>query len=275
MPLDHSWLGREPAFPLHHMHSMPGPGLPKRKQRGGRVIQPGTDQGRWAKGEWAAEIGGYDKLLSVVTKDDVVFVPLWNGCLNAKCKDASAKYLTDGHEDLRAFIRDLAPCVHAVLLGNAGVELNFWQPAQTRLGYNRHVPEMVGFVEACAEIVIDAGGRPAFGTVDWDLAFDCYEPIDSPQAGVLARAMKACNALQICFCGYTLVPEGWCDRTFDLYSRQLPFLDERERKRPYIHLMRYLDELEVWSGCNGPEGLQHKQDVYLSFYNFKGGMYRP
>lgn len=261
----HEWLGREPAIPLHHLITGR---IPKRKERGGRVIQPGIDQGRWAAGEWAASFGGYEKLLSVVTKDDVVFVPLWNGQLNHKAWSADPANLADGHENLVAFIRDLAPLCGSVLLGNSGPELIFWQPAMNSQGYVQYLPEMLDFVNRCAEIVIDAGGRPAFGTVDWHLAFDCW----GNQS--LARAMKDCGALQVCYCGYTLIPEAWCDRTFDLYSRQLPYLRERERKEPFIRLMRYLDDLDVWSGCNGKEGLQHKQDVYLDFYNFKGGMYR-
>ena len=81
--------------------------------------------------------------------------------------------------------------------------------------------------------------------------------------------------MQLCFCGYTMIPQAWCNRDADLYSRQIPWLDEHERKRPYITMMRYLDELDVWSGCNGREGLAHKNDEYLSFYNFKAGFYRP
>jgi len=264
----HEWLQREPALPLYHLT-----GQPKRKERGGRIIQAGADQERYGKGEWEAVIGGFDKLLSVVTRDDVVYVPLWQGCLNGKCRDAGDKWRSPSWADLVAFIGDLAPACKAVLLGNAGVELNFWQPAQNRNGYNQHTPEMVSFVETCAEIVVSAGGRPAFGTVDWDLVFDCYT--EGKPNGALARTMRACNALQLCFCGYTLIPEGWCDRAFDLYSRQLQFLRERERKEPFIRLMRYLDGLDVWSGCNGREGLQHKQDVYLAHYNFTGGFYRP
>ena len=262
----HEWLGRDPALPLHHLIAG---AIPTRKQRGGRLIQPADDQGRWAAGAWSASFGGYSKLLSVVTKDDVVFVPIWNGTLAHKCKDASAQWLADGHEDLRAFIRDLAPRVKAVMLGNAGPELTFWQPWQNSEGYVRHLPEMLAFVEESAGIVTEAGGRPAFGTVDWDLAFDCYG------GGELAAVMRKVNALQVCFCGYSLIPEGWCDRSFDLYSRQLPYLRERERREPFIKLMRYLDGLEVWSGCNGKDGLAHKQDVFLGSYNYKAGFYRP
>jgi hypothetical protein len=262
----HEWLGREPALPLHHLvNDFP----PKRKLRGGRVIQCGIDQGRFAAGEWAASFGGYEKLLSVVTKDDVVYVPLWNGCLHQKVRRVDAAWLADGHEDLRAFIRDLAPRVGAVLLGNAGIELTFWQPEHNADGYDRHLPEMLDFVGYCAALVREAGGRPAFGTVDWDIAFDCYGGQE------LRQFMLQVDALQIIFCGYTLIPEGWCDREFDLYSRQLPFLMERERKSPFIHLMRYLDGLDVWSGCNGKDGLLHQQDECLAKYNFKGGMYRP
>lgn len=255
--------GAERAFPIYRMlrlNKLAEPlAQPKPKERG-RIILPLDEDPSPEPGALETAIGDRDAFLSALHKEDIVWVPLYR-CSISRRATWPAMRLDDYDWNL-SLLRDIAPRVKAVLVGNQGPELCLWVNGP---GLVLHHQMLCEFARHNAELIRDAGGRPAFGTVDWDLAMDCYG------SGVVGRTMQELGALQLCFCGYTLVPECECDRTQRLYMEQLPWLDTQEGGRPYHKLIRYLTGLEVWSGVNFVAGLRAGNDYHLASYGFKAG----
>lgn len=251
---------REPAFPLYRMERLAEPlTQPKRGQRG-RIIYPIAEDPNPEPGALQAAIGDREAFLAGLHREDIVWVPLYRCSINRRASWPAMRL--DDYAWNLALLQEIAPRVKAVLLGNQGPELCYWVDGPALSQWHQMLCE---FARHNAKLVRDAGGRPAFGTVDWDLAMDAYG------SGVVGATMKELDALQLCCCGYTLVPECECDRTQTLYKEQLAYLDAQEGERPYHKLIRYLSGLDVWSGANFVAGLQAGNDHHLAAYGFKAG----
>ena len=98
-----------------------------------------------------------------------------------------------------SFLREVAPRVMGVITGNHGPELSYkhlgWE-AEANIG------RMMAFVELTAPVIVEAGARPFYGTIDWDFLHDVY----GPGARGLLETVNRYNGAQCCFTGFTLCP---------------------------------------------------------------------
>ena len=214
------------------------------------------------EGEWLRALGGFDHFVECCGAGDVVWVPLylcgvnrrvaWPEILGQKLPDY------DRHLDL---IKALAPRVKAVLIGNMGPELCGWSPNWPRSAM------LLEFAKHHAELVHNAGGTPAFGTVDWDIIMDCYL-----QGGLLHDGMKALGALQVCFCGFTLSARCYLDEANKLHWGQRKAINEAEHGEPWMRMNQYIRSSEIISGIGGLRGFDELNDIHLRTLGFKGGV---
>lgn len=220
------------------------------------VLGPHLD---WRKctepGEWLASLGGREAFLSACGPDDIVHVQL---TASAILRPTSARHPDfDLHCEL---IRDLAPRVRGILVGNMACEFS-----------ENTAPDMeFGAAQArtaveLGRVVIRAGGRPYFGTTDWTLLDDCYT------GGHLRNVMAAMGAVQVCFCGYSLSEACTFDRAQPLYARQRRFQVERDGVAPSPRLCEYLVSGEFWSDVDWLTGLEAGNDRELARMGFAAG----
>lgn len=254
-------LAANAAIPIYHMTrgrdaaiAQPDPGSP------GKVIHLVQPEEQLNREKWQTGVGDRDELLAALTDCDVLWVPLHHSqtCGRIEVWPAPCE---EFYDDALSFLRDAAPLVKAVLYGNMGSEFCWFIR-----GGHRFNPLALDCARHVCDLVEDAGGRPAFGTVDWDLLVDCYRG-----DGQLAALMHERNALQVCYCGYTLVQGSHCDRAHHLYAEQRPFMSANGDKDG-SKLREYLGPIEVWSGLNFIDGLRAGNDRLLRDAGFKGGM---
>lgn len=214
-------------------------------------------------------------LLDHVRKDDVVFVPLYAG------RRISDRYVADGthqhiecYDENMAYIREIAPNVRGILVGNCGPEMSFkdsWKRQSVLLHPRSWMSEMMcWFVHETSAFIKDAGGTPFYGTVDWDLAIDLHYGHSS-----LRNLCNGIGAVQICFCGYQLfgiahdgvaeiIPHPDDDYHFDCCPIMEPM--------PKPKLQEYLRGAEIWTGLFGMQGLRDGNDIKLRDFGFSGGV---
>jgi len=248
---------RELAFPVHPFITDANP--PQSEQ--GRLVMMGPEGDQLAQGEWLGLLG--ENAIANLGPQDVVWIPLY-ACHVHRVSDWPAPKLADydRHIDL---IKELAPRVGAILVGNMGPEMCWWAKSVTEPLLGLRARMGAEFIRHHNDLITGFGGRPAYGSVDWDLLCDCYEE------RLLQAAIKEANALQVCFCGFTMVRECKVDRTQYLFQRQLSWLG-RHDDFPPGRLMEYLNETEVWSGVNLVPGLQAENDTHLAAYGFAAGI---
>ena len=109
--------------------------------------------------------------------NDIVYVPLYKGenPETVVACDGTQDKLDCYEENLR-FLEAIAPKVKGVLVGNAGPELSFKHLAlgSNRCSRKKIIDEMCKFVDETSDIILEAGGSPVYGPVDWDIAIDAY-----------------------------------------------------------------------------------------------------
>lgn len=215
-------------------------------------------------GVWLEMVGGRDHLMDVVGPEDVVYIPLLASCINEPAWDWEHDKCADYDVHLEV-IRELAPRVEGILLGNMGPEF----AAHVGAAAAFRGRQAVDIVKRGAEIVRDAGGSPWFGTVDWTLVMDCY-------GGQMVRdAMIDTGSTQVSFCGYCLHPGGWWDKEHPLYGGQVRYQERRSGTAPSTELQNYLRSSPVWTDVNGPTGLNAGNAELLEAMGFVGGVLDP
>lgn len=247
IPIYHFTRGREAAI------------APAEPEYAGKIVHLIQPESPVEASALSAGIGDLDELLEALTDRDVVWAPLYQSNTNNRLESWPSSETSPHYAMAMDLLRAVAPRVQAVLIGQMGCELCWFHRNNT---FN---PLVVNFVRDTAAIVHDAGGRPAYGTVDWDLLVDCY-----CGQSRMAEAMLRVNALQICYCGYTLAADGWYDRGHGLYADQAPFIARHDKGRE--KLSAYLHAVDIWSGVNFIDGLKGGNDKALQNLGFRAGM---
>ncbi len=235
----------------------------------GRIIMPcePDHEPTIEEWEWVANAAG---------PNDIVWIPLYYGSLDGPTPQMWPQQKLPDYGKFVAMIEELAPRVKGILLGNNGCELCFRVareidkkdeeghsvvevdlPASIHLGCE--------FVAETAPLVLQAGGRPFYGTMDWMILFDCYSPL---LAGRLRQMINAVNGVSICLCAATLLLDGNYDRNNPLLARgQEQAIRAREGDDPQ-QLRTYLNGGTFWGDVEGPENI-HRNGVRLKELGFK------
>lgn len=198
-----------------------------------------------------------ERFLAALTPNDVLYIPFWYD-------DRGTLLRTTEFDDLMALTREIGPHLRAILVGNNGVEFTYghthWDDPKGMIAAD------VEFVKESSDLLRDAGAKPAYGTVCFDIIHDCYET-----EGLLRSAMNDADALQIGFCGFCLIPEAYCDWNYPTFACARRMMAERDTP-PYAALMDYLDETDMWSGCHGLDGIIKGNARLLAAYGHTGGV---
>ena len=216
---------------------------------------------------WLDELGGFDRFVECCGPRDIVWVPLYSCGVDRRIAWEGDKTprlpAYDTHMEL---IKVLAPRVKAILVGQMGPELCAWGP-----GFGRSTM-LAEFAKHHAAIVREAGGTPAFGTVDWDVLYDCYQHKE-----LLHDTMLALRALQIVFCGFTMCEAATYSAAEKKFERQQILIDSQEHGWPHMRIREYIQSLtragvEVISGVAGVAGYEAYNDIHLRAMGFNGGL---
>lgn len=262
-------LGREPAFPVHPLAY----GLEQEQ------ATEGYDIGRVVLSFYDGYAGTVNRdVLERAEPNDIVFIPLYGGKPSMRIPDRwvvhdlSIKF--PSFDENVAIIKELAPRVKGILVGNCGPEASFkekWleDQSQPRSNMSKWMCELA---DEAGGIIVEAGGRPVYGTIDWDIAID-YTYGDA----MFRDKVNEQNGIQICFCGYELfgmfmhcpemgniVPHPNDPAFYPCCPQQEPM--------PKPLLQEYLRGGEFWTGLNGIEGLVGGNDIQLAGYGFKEGV---
>lgn len=203
------------------------------------------------------------ELLDRLGPNDVVWIPLFHGSSTHVGKGFDQR--EPWYEENLAVLRQIAPEVKAVLIGNAGPELcgkHIWWQDKTR---SRRVSSqhMTEFAKRAGGLVREAEGRPAFGTMDADLLCDAYHC-----DGLLRETMMDLNAIQIVFCGHKIVLDNMPDWYQEQFSVGWPAV-----RQPMLR--HYLNGLQVWGGVGGLAGLKKGTERLMKRAGFTAGVLEP
>jgi len=236
---------------------------------------PGPDEAYWpANKDWLPgriimpcepdhdpTIEEWDWVADAVGPNDIVWIPLYHGSLNGPTPSTWPQQKLPDYGKFVALIEELAPRVKGILLGNNGCELCFrvarrGEDENGEVQWSMDLPMSIhlacAFVEETAPLVLRAGGRPFYGTMDWMIIYDCYNPLLS---GRLRQIVNAVNGVHICLCAATLLPDGNYDRNNPLLARgQEQVIRGQEGDDPK-HLRAYLDGGIFWGDVEGAENI--------------------
>jgi len=236
----------------------------------GRIIMPVEPDHDpvFEEWEWVADAVG---------PNDIVWVPLYYGSLAGPTPSVWPQRKLPDYGKFVALIQEIAPRVKGILLGNNGCELMFQkirpveededgQPitmgspimvvdylghkAEIDLPHSIHLA--CEFVAETAPLVLQAGGRPFYGTMDWMIIYDCYNPL---LPGRLRQIVNAVNGVHICLCAMTLVPGGKYDRENRLLARgqEQVIVAQEGSVWPPPRLHGYLSGGTFWGDVEGFE----------------------
>lgn len=247
------------AFPVYHMtgsrDDLAAAELPEYAGRAVHLFQQAAEFGA---AEFSAGVGDRDELAEMLNPADVLWVPLYRCGVNKRVETWPAPR-AEFYDEAIQLLQLLAPRVAAVIIGNMGPETCWFNRD------NSFCPTVLPFVRDTALLVRDYGGRPAYGTVDWDLLVDCYRGGSQMQ-----EAMLEVDALQVCYCGYTLPAGTHYDRSNSLHADQSRFILKHDTTRE--RLAAYLSPLDIWSGLNFVDGLRAGNDKALAELGFGAGL---
>lgn len=263
---------RAPVYKFCEWH--PGPDQiywPANKDwRPGRIIMP-------VEPDHEPVIADWEWVPDAVGPNDIVWIPLYYGSLEGPTPETWPQHRLPDYGKFLAMIEELAPRVKGILLGNNGCELTHRvgtrikgaEGEDDKIGIS--LPESIhqscAFVEEVAPLVLQAGGRPFFGTMDWTILFDCYSPL---LAGRLRQIVNAVNGVHICLCAATLVADGNYDRNNKLLARgqeQVIRAEEEDANDPK-RLRAYLNAGTFWGDVEGPKNI-HSNGMRLKDLGFK------
>ena len=229
-----------------------------------------------------------ENLSELVGPGDIVYIPLYKGDSGVPGAGTSDRLSCYDHN--LGVMQQIAGNVHAILLGNQGTELSFkhkWW-GDRAAGAAEASKHAVAFIRETAQLVISAGGRPCYGTIDWDLMVDCLRGEQ-----LIRQAALDCGALQVCYCADQLLrntmPEGFHeDINGLLYKRgradsfwgQLGLDEEDGPWYPnitdgrWVAFKEYLAPLDIIGSIGLPDenAFADRDDELLMEYGFTGGL---
>jgi len=208
--------------------------------------------------------------------NDIVYVPLYIGENPERVSACDGTHQKlDCYDHNMEFLVSIAPRVKAILVGNAGPELSFKHLCMNPTGCTRMhmMDEMCRFVDETSTFIRAAGGRPAYGPVDWDLCIDAYFC-----DGRYRNHCRGKGIIQIVYCGFQLFALGK-DRLPDYpmvphYSDKLFWpMCPRQEGPPWPQLTEYIRGYdEIVSGLEFITGFQRGNDIVLAKHGFKAGL---
>ena len=221
----------------------------------------------------------FEWLPDFVGSNDVVWIPLYQGSLKDPTPQHWPQQPLQDYGKFIALMEEIAPRVKGILFGNNGCEL-LYRPSVAIQEQKEDIPEghieinvplgihyMCEFVAQTAPLVLRAGGRPFYGTMDWAIIMDCYTNV---MRGHLRRIVNACNGVHVCFCASSLFAEAVWDRTNKLLSDKSEILmmyEKNDSAMPKLQI--YLQGGEFWGDIGGWEGLQAGNNFLLQQHGFK------
>jgi hypothetical protein len=204
-------------------------------------------------------------------KNDIVYIPLYRG--NASFLTGYTPEADCTHQKLDCyvnnlnFIHEFGKDLGMILVGNIGPEISFKHlflyGGETRKAVLRR---QLDFVMETGELILDAGARPCFPIIDWDLAADCY--FGNWECRNLINSL---GGTALCFPGFHLFGIGQTipernDRCWDFCPmvEDPPFPIISEYIRGFDHSI---------TGLDYAEGLRKGNDITLLDHGFGAGLF--
>ena len=221
----------------------------------------------------------HPSLIEEVKQGDIVFIPLYGTGGAIRLGDRWLAHDTSmklpSYDRNIEIIREIAPRVRGVLVGNAGPELSFKEKWNGELIPRSSISMwMCDFAKETSDIIKSAGGTPVYGTIDWDVAIDCYFG-----NGMFRDLCNEIEAIQICFCGFQLLHLKLHDSDRSVPSpNDVAFWQKCPRceQDPWPELTDYLKGTnEIWSGVDTTNGLINGFDIILKEHGFDAGVVGP
>ena len=239
------WQGCPPPPATEHTRILYGPHL---------------EMDELALGRWLELAGGEEALIAACGPEDIVWLPLLRSTTDIPAWSWEDDRCADWEKHAE-IIRELAPRVKGILLGNMGPEF----VGHVGGGKRFRCMDAVLLAAQMAKIVLDAGGTPFFGTGDWTLLMDCYT------GGSLRDFMGSIGAVQICFCGYALHPDAYYNRNDRHYKGQAQYQVQCEGTAPGPLFCEYLRSVPIWTDLNWMDGYEAGNDKLLAGMGFDRG----
>ena len=234
----------------------------------GRMILPRVDGQRFAfkPGEYLKAANGREHLESILTEDDILYVPLFVGETYMP-SDWPPKKMADFDEHMD-LIATVGPRIKAVLTGNQGPELSYRKEGRSPV---ENTALCGKFIRHVGNLFEPLGVRTAVGPMDRDIAQDCYLGGHKH----MQQMLIACEAIAFCFCGFTLVPGMHFDNAGEEIPESVRLISEWRGGKSADVLRAYLekDGAEFWGDIWEDGGLEHDNDVLMAKAGFKAGVY--
>lgn len=209
--------------------------------------------------------GSLEAIQEWLGENDIVHVPLFFG--NIQTPPTFPPRRLPRYADHLSALELIAREAQGVLLGNLAGELSWWDSCEGDKQLN--LERMQAFIDETAPLVVRAGGKPFFGTIDKDVVWDCYEG-----GWRLHNAVNSYGGGHIVFCGFTLVPNAYYDLSHPDFRGerwQMDLMREYEAE-PFPTMQEYLRSGFFISSVRGVEGLKHRNDLALKEFGFSAGL---
>jgi len=237
----------------------------------GRIIVPGKlkkSAGQtWAMfepGEYMEAVGGVEHLRKILTEDDILWVPLYEGNLgDPPVWPVRQLPDFDAHMEL---IAEVGPQAGGILTGNQGPELSFRQDDRDMVQSGNYAAR---FIRSVATLFEARGVRPVFGPMDRDLAYDCY--MDSQHR--IRQALCDVGAVGFCFCGFVLTPGTTWDRGNNVLVESAAIIAGYAEGHTVSDLQHYLKGATFWGDIDMDHGLSAGNDVLMAEAGWTAGVY--
>lgn len=213
----------------------------------------------------------YPELFDHLKPTDIVYIPLYGG---KRWHGPESRWMSDDtsdriplYEENLSILREIAPFVRAILVGNVGPEVSFKHLCLFNgMSASDNISVLCDFVRQTGDMIKDAGGTPCYGVIDWDLAMDCY-----CGDGRYNHLINEMDGITICFCGFHLFGMGTLLVPDPKDPHCWPYCPFQEWE-PWPIMSRYIGELKnSISGVDSSGGLRARNDVSLKRYGFKEG----
>ena len=183
-------------------------------------------------------------MIPLLSKTDIVFVSLYTGYPSFPGPGTSSKL--PQYQDNIDIIKDIAPKVEGIMVGNALAELTFRNKYTDPLD---DIKACCDFVEETSEIIESAGGKPVYAPINLDIVYDCYYA-----DWKLRETLNKHKSLSVCFCG------SW------IHLGALT--DHGAEVRPWNQFRDYLDGTNMYCDVD----YQDANIGFLKYMNFKGAI---
>lgn len=232
----------------------------------GRIVVPGNEKRlhKFEPGEYLKTVGGIEHMQEVLTENDILWVPLFVGELDAPT-EWPPKLLPDYQEHIE-LVATVGPSIKGVLTGNQGPELSYRKEGRSAIDNTGLCAKFIKYVHS---LFLPLGVKLVVGPMDRDLAEDCY--VNSAQH--LKHAVVRCNAIAFCFCGFTLLIGAHWDTKNEILVESAKMAAEARKGHPADKLYRYLSGFEVITDIDLDDPLTYGNDVLAAEAGFKAGVY--